>query len=216
MAKPIGILGGTFDPIHFAHLRIAWEMLERLKLDHVRLIPCHTPPHRQAPIASPADRLAMLEYATESTDAFVVDDREIKRGGPSYMVDTLRSLREDYPNEPLCLLLGMDAFAQLTSWHEWEALITLAHLVISARPTYQPPVDPKFDTLLAAHQVEQVQTLHEHPAGKLLFVEGITQLGISATQIRAQIACAHDAKFLSPEKVLKYIHEKQLYRGEHA
>src|SRR5210317_2209069 len=123
----IGVFGGTFDPIHFGHLRSALEICESLDLKEIRFIPCRIPPHRGEPVADPMQRMAMVRAALAGQPDMILDDREIKREGPSYMVDTLESLRSEFTTEPLCLVLGMDAFLGLSSWHRWKDLLTLAH-----------------------------------------------------------------------------------------
>ncbi|OGT06369.1 MAG: nicotinate (nicotinamide) nucleotide adenylyltransferase [Gammaproteobacteria bacterium GWF2_41_13] len=136
--QPIGILGGTFDPIHQGHLQIALIALQQLHLQKIHFIPCFQPPHRNQPIASPNDRLAMVKLAIGNNTAFNADDREIKRGNISYTIDTLKSLRQDYPDTPLCLIIGTDAFQELQQWHHWKELIDYAHLVVMYRQTDQP------------------------------------------------------------------------------
>ena len=135
----IGILGGTFDPIHHGHLRLAVEMREGLGLEELRLIPALQPPHREAPIAGAEDRLAMLEAAVARANALHIDTRELVREGPSYTVDTLLSLRAELPAQPLCLIIGMDAFCYLDTWHRWQDVLELAHIGIARRPGTTEP-----------------------------------------------------------------------------
>ena len=132
--KPIAILGGTFDPVHLGHLRVAWEAAEALDAQ-VRLMPAHLPPHRPAPVANAQQRVRMLQAALAGQDRLVLDTRELQREGPSYTVDTLRELRaESAASQPLILLLGSDAFAGLPTWHEWRVLFDLAHIGVLSRP----------------------------------------------------------------------------------
>lgn len=205
----IGIRGGTFDPIHTAHLRATLEVAEALSLQQVRLIPGKTPPHRPQPLATPEQRLEMVELAVASNDLFVPDDRELQRDGASFTVDTLRSLREDFGEEvPICLIVGMDAYQSFTSWHEWEAIIKLAHLVVTSRPDYtaQP-----LQTWAQALHTENTLDLQAQPAGKLFFIE-TTALSISATDIRHQQAEGRSSRYLVPDAVYDYIQQKHLYR----
>ena len=143
----IGVFGGTFDPIHFGHLRSALEIGESLRLKEIRFIPCRIPPHRDEPLADPLQRLAMVRAALAGQPEMIADDREIKRDGSSYMVDTLESLRNEFVNDPLCLILGMDAFMELPTWHRWQDLLTLAHLVVMHRNCpemgYRPSIHRK-------------------------------------------------------------------------
>jgi nicotinate-nucleotide adenylyltransferase len=108
--KPIGIFGGTFDPVHYGHLRTAFEMLQALRFEEVRFIPCGDPPHRGVTYANAAQRMRLVELAIAGQDGFVADDREIRRSGPSYTIDTLAALREEFPGRSLGLIIGMDAF----------------------------------------------------------------------------------------------------------
>ncbi len=137
---PIGIFGGTFDPIHFGHLRPAFELSQALKLAEVRFLPAGNPPHRQTTLAS-AEILTWpwVKAAVASEKRFVVDDREIRRAGASYSVDTLTELRGEYPDRSLCLMLGMDAFLGLPNWHRWRDILDLAHVVVWHRPGWKAP-----------------------------------------------------------------------------
>src|SRR5690606_23896384 len=143
----VGVFGGTFDPVHVGHLRIALELLERTGLREVRFVPAARPPHRAAPETPAAVRLSMLEAAVAGEPRFIVDRRELDRPGPSYTVDTLESLAEDFPDATLCLLLGMDAFAGLPGWHRWTALLELAHIVVADRPGSRVPEDGELGRL---------------------------------------------------------------------
>ena len=129
----IGVFGGTFNPIHSAHIRLALEVQQLLELDHVRMIPCGIPAHRDQPDVSPEVRMSLLVTATKEHPELVVDDLEIKRPGPSYMVDTLQSLKVTHP-ESLCLILGVDAYNNFDSWQEWRSILDLTHLVVMRRP----------------------------------------------------------------------------------
>ncbi len=204
----IGIFGGTFDPVHYGHLRSALEAKEIFGLDEVRLIPSAQPPHRQAPQASALMRLEMLKLAIQDQPGFIADTREIERAGASYMVVTLESLRHEFPEKPLLLFIGSDAFNQLASWYQWWRLFDFAHVVILTRPGYQiMPLDDFYTDKIIHTQTELAAQI----AGKLYF-QAITQLDISATVIRAMIAKSSDTRFLLPDTVLSYINQHQLYR----
>ena len=165
----IGILGGTFDPVHFGHLRLAVEMYQDLGLQEVRLVPCRIPPHRNAPQASPEQRLAMLRLAIEHELGLRVDQRELQRDGPSYMVDTLQSLRDELgPDTPLSLILGMDAFDDIDTWHRWEELIQLAHFIVIQRPGVVPHAGKAAGVLLSRYQVERAQMPGGRAGGRIL------------------------------------------------
>jgi nicotinate-nucleotide adenylyltransferase len=205
----IGIFGGTFDPVHYGHLRPLLEVREALHLDEVRLIPCYIPPHRGTPGATPAQRLAMLQLAVDEIPGFVIDERELQRGGPSYMVDTLQSLRDEVGSAPLIFILGMDAFNKLDTWHEWSRLIELAHIVVMLRPGSAMP-NGAVAELVSEHRVQAVSELQKTAAGGLWF-QPVTQLEIAATAIRERVAQGRDIRFLVPETVRKYIEVNGLY-----
>ena len=207
----IGIYGGTFDPVHFGHLRPALEVQQALGLKEVRFIPAGQPPHREMPYATAAQRLAMLRAAIDDQPGFVVDEREVQRAGPSYMVDTLASLRAEQGALPLCLILGYDAFLGLTSWHQWTRLLELAHLVITHRPGWNhDDLDVALQDLVKQHAMTAAQ-LSQVPAGGVTLVE-VTQLAISATRIREQLRAGQDIRYLLPEAVYAMIREQNLYR----
>ena len=207
----IGIFGGTFDPVHFGHLRPALEVQQALGLNQVRFIPAGQPPHRETPYASTPQRLSMLRIAIDDQPGFVVDERELRREGPSYMVDTLASLREEVGQTPLCLILGYDAFLGLPGWHQWNSLIELAHLVITHRPGWNhDELDDALQSLVKQCETG-VERLSEQAAGGLLFVP-VTQLDISATIIREQIRAGQDIRYLLPDTVYRIIREQKLYR----
>ncbi len=204
----IGILGGTFDPIHFGHLRPALEIFEQLGLDELRFIPSANPPHRWQPEASAEHRLAMVKLAVKDVEGFVVDDREYHRGGASYTVDTLASIREEIGNtEPLCMLIGMDAFEHFTTWHNWQEILKIAHIVISSRPG---TVQVETESWMNGRMTKSVKELQEVSAGKLLFAE-VSQLEISATYIRKQILEGRSSLFTTPSKVNEFIQTNKLY-----
>jgi len=211
----VGILGGTFDPIHYAHLRLAEELCDALGLAQVRIIPASVPPHRAAPRVTSEHRLEMARLAVRGNARFLLDDRECKRQGPSYTVDTLQELRAELgANAALCLLMGVDAFLALTTWSRWQQLFELAHLVIAHRPGFSLDVDALPQAL--AEQVKsrwagKVDVLRGHPAGAVVR-QAVTPLDISATAIRAEIRDGRSPRYLLPDSVLDYIHRNQLYK----
>lgn len=217
----IGILGGTFDPIHYGHLRTALDVQQCLSLREVRFIPCGQPPHRQAPLATPLQRLAMVRAAIAARKSFVLDDREIKRDGPSYMVDTLKSLKHDFEDETLCLLLGTDAFNSLAQWHQWQTLFDFANIVVMQRPEIKGHAASNLDVLnhteinkgLLAQLKNRVvasDSLKTHANGAITFIP-VTQLDISATSIRQQWQQGKDIQFLLPDSVLTLIQQQDIY-----
>jgi nicotinate-nucleotide adenylyltransferase len=201
---PIGILGGTFDPIHFGHLRAALELLERLQLAEVRFIPCREPPHRRAPSRGADLRLDMVRAAVEGETRFRVDERELRRVGPSYTVDTLMSLRAEFPARSLCLLLGMDAFLGLPGWHRWTELLDYAHMVVAHRPGWIAPCDGPLGELLDSHRANRAKSVHESLSGRIV-VTPVTQLEISSTELRSALANGGDPRYLVPDGVREII-----------
>jgi nicotinate-nucleotide adenylyltransferase len=206
----IGIFGGTFDPIHFGHLRTAFELLQVLGLEEVRIVPAGSPPHRGLPACDAEHRLAMARAAVADQPGLVVDDREIRRQGPSYTVLTLRELRREQPTRPLCLIVGMDAFLGLPQWHEWREVLALAHVVVAHRPGWQAPDTGTLGELLAARGTQRVADLHESPAGRL-HVRPVTQLEISSTDLRELIVAGQDPRYLLPDAVRAIIRDTGCY-----
>ncbi|MBK1700737.1 nicotinate-nucleotide adenylyltransferase [Thiococcus pfennigii] len=212
----IGILGGTFDPIHFGHLRPALEVAEALGLAELRLVPLNQAVHRAQPHADGRHRLAMVRAAIADQPGFLADARELERPGGSYSHDTLASLRAELgPRRPLCLLLGSDAFAGFLAWHRPHAILGLAHLVVMTRPGPAPEWDPDLRALLAERQATDPAALARRPAGHIHCHE-VTQLAISATAIRRLIAAGRSARFLLPDPVIAIIEQAGLYRRAQA
>lgn len=209
--KPIGIFGGTFDPIHFGHLRTAFELLQALRLTEMRFMPAGNPPHRDTTVASAEQRLAMVQAATKDQPGFVVDDREIRREGLSYSVDTMRTLRADFPDRSLCLIVGMDAFLGLPKWHQWRELLELAHLVVAHRPGWRAPSMGPLGELLVDRGTGRIGDLHESRAG-CIYIHAVTQLEISSTELRKMIAAGRDPRYLMPDAVRAIIEETGCYK----
>lgn len=207
----IGIFGGTFDPIHYGHLRTALDVQQYLSLDEVRFIPCGEPAHRNKPIAEPLQRLAMVRAAIAGQEKFRLDDREIRRQGPSYMVDTLASLKQDFNNEALCLILGTDAFNGLEQWYQWQKIFEFANIVIMQRPAVNGQVELN-KRLLAQLKDRFVgaDDLKRKQNGAICFVP-VTQLDISATAIRQQWQQGKNIQFFLPDSVLTLIQQQNIY-----
>jgi len=207
----VGLLGGTFDPIHFGHLRSAVEVREYLALDELRLIPNATPPHRDSPGATAQQRLEMVCLATASDDQLLVDDCELRRERPSYTVETLEALRAELGAEAtLFLIVGWDAFCGLPGWHRWESLLELASLVVLQRPEQDQELPEVLKDLLAARSVGDASALTA-TCGEILCLAQ-TPLAISATHIRSLISAGRSPRFLLPDSVLGYIETNGLYR----
>lgn len=211
--RAIGIFGGTFDPIHYGHLRTAFELLQALRLAELRLVPAGRPPHRDAPLCDADRRLEMLRAAAAGQPGFVVDDRELRRDGPSYTVTTLRELRAEVPARPLCLIVGMDAFLGLPEWHEWREILRLAHLVVAHRPGWSAPGAGLLGELLAERGTARVADLHASPAGRI-HVRAVTQLEISSTELRELIVAGRDPRYLLPDAVRTIIRDTGCYHSQ--
>lgn len=197
----IGLLGGTFDPVHFGHLRPAIELLEALSLSEVRLVPGRLPPHRPQPRLVAARRRQLLELAVQDIPGLTVDGRELDRQGPSYTIDTLRAIREEVgPQQPICFALGSDAFRHLMSWHEWRALSQYAHLVVLTRAGHGGGLLPALAEWVAMHAVKSVDALRATPAG-WVYQQPVARLEISATSIRTLFAQGRSARGLMPDAV---------------
>ena len=207
----IGIFGGTFDPVHFGHLRSALEVCQQLELDHVRLMPCHVTPHRPQPQLKAAERRLLLELAVKSCPALTVDDRELTRDGPSYSADTLLSLRSEFPDNPLFLILGSDAFRQIDSWSRWTQLLDLAHIVVMQRAGEALDFSAALQKWLTENLGRPAD--RESAAGKIWPV-AVTPLAISATDIRAQRVVGESVQFLLPEAVLTTIDQLGWYPAQ--
>lgn len=203
MTAAIGLFGGTFAPIHHGHLRLALELKDRLALSRVHIVPSAHPPHRAAPEVPAQRRLDWARLAVAGEPGLVVDDREMRRDGPSYTYDTLAALREELgPDRPLVLLLGDDAANQLHTWHRWRELIELAHLVFVERP-YEPPAPaPELSRLLRGRRAAAPSALSATPAGQWLPV-ALPPLAISATRVRRLLAAGRSIRGLVPEAVIR-------------
>ncbi len=208
--RMMGIFGGTFDPIHYGHLRTAFEMLQALSLDEVRFIPCGDPPHRGQTYAPAEARLDMVRCAVEGQPGFVLDDREIARDGPSYSVDTLEALRAEYPDDSLSLIIGMDAFLGLPKWHRWDDILGLAHIVVAHRPGWRAPDMGVLGELLESRGTLRGDDLRQSRSGKV-HIHAVTQLEISSTDIRDLVAGGRDPRFLMPDAVRESIARSGCY-----
>jgi len=207
---PMGIFGGTFDPIHHGHLRTAIELREALRLAEVRFLPTGNPPHREHTQATAEMRLALVQAAVADQAGFTVDDREVRRGGLSYSVDTLGELRKEFPQRSICLLLGMDAFLGLPNWHRWREILELAHVVVAHRPGWKAPTQGPLGEAMVDRGTGSVRDLHDATAGRI-YVHAVTQLEISSTELRALIARGRDPRFLVPDSVCKLLRETGWY-----
>lgn len=212
---PVGVLGGTFDPIHNGHLRLAMELARALDMAHVRLVPCARPPHRGAPTASPGQRAKWIRVAVSTEPRLRLDDRELLRDGPSYTVDTLASMREEMPDTPLCLIMGRDVFAKLPQWHEWERIFDSAHIVLIDRPDIDADLDPAAAQALEQREVDSAEALHDSLAGHI-YTYMPPPLAISASYIRELLGEGESPRYLLPTAVLDDIMDAGVYQPQPA
>lgn len=210
--RPVGVFGGTFDPIHYGHLRTAFEMLQALRFEDVRFIPCGDPPHRGTTFASAEQRLRMVELAIDGQDGFTADDRELRRKGPSYTFDTLSTLRKEFPGRTLGLILGMDAFLGLPGWHRWDEILDLAHIIVAHRPGWKAPDIGPLGDLITEFGTHRVDDLHQAAHGRI-HIHAVTQLEIASTEIRDLVAAGRDPRFLMPDAVRDEIERSGCYAG---
>ena len=211
--RKIGIFGGTFDPIHYGHLRPALEILDALSLDSMLFIPAGQPPHRRAPRASAELRLAMVRAAVEGEPRFQVDERELKRPGPSYMTDTLMDLKRDHPGAALVLVLGTDAFLGLPGWERWREIFDHAHVAVAHRPGWWLQAEGELASLLAERFDADPRRALERPVGSIL-LQPVSQLEISSTRIREEAAAGRELRYLVPDAVRALILNSACYRKE--
>ncbi|MCH2341288.1 nicotinate-nucleotide adenylyltransferase [Pseudomonas sp. NPDC047963] len=210
--RRIGLLGGTFDPVHIGHLRGALEVSEMVGLDEVRLVPNFRPPHREAPNSSAQDRLTMVRLAVQDLPPLTVDARELERDKPSYTLDTLESLRAELnDDDQIFLIVGWDAFCGLPSWHRWDELLDHCHILVMQRPDADSEPPEALRDLLAARSVNDPLTI-VGSSGQIAFVWQ-APLGVSATRIRQFLASGRSVRFLVPDAVLAYINAHGLYRA---
>ncbi len=209
----IGIYGGTFDPVHYGHLRPAIDVYTELGLSEVRLIPAGVPAHRDLPVASPEQRFQMLLMAIDKVAGLSIDDREIQRDGPSYMIDTIRSLQAEFANEKFCLIVGMDAFIGFESWREWKSIVELVNIVITYRPNFDinSIAESELKKYIHGAQTKNKDEFLASPAGHCYFCP-VTQLDISATKIRALVKKENKLNFLLPDVVIAYLQQNQIYQ----
>lgn len=211
----VGIFGGTFNPIHFGHLRMAQELADGLGMDEVKFIPSANPPHKDSVTVSAEHRAAMVEIAIADNPLFTLDQCELEREGASYTIDTLINLRHALGKETaLCLMMGSDAFVNLNTWHRWHELLDYAHIILVQRPNPTQPqaqLNEELQTLMHDHYTEQVSDLSNKSAG-LINMQTISAHDISATNIRSLLKNSQSVRYLLPSEVTEYIQQHQLYQ----
>ena len=199
--RPLAIFGGTFDPIHLGHLRVAWEAGEFLDAE-VRMMPASVPPHRPQPVATAEQRMAMLRAALQGQEHLIPDDRELRREGPSYTVDTLIDLRKEIgPDRPVILLVGADAWSGLPAWHRWQELFELAHLGVLTRAGHVANESAELSAVAQDRRVSSAADLRKAAFGSIVEIR-VSALEISATHIRTELAAGRDPRYLVPDSLL--------------
>jgi len=214
-APPVGVLGGTFDPIHYGHLRLAEDAREALGLARILFVPCGIPPHRGNPTACASDRLEMARLAIAGNPFFALEDSEATAGAPSYTVVTLERLRARFGTAlPLVVLLGTDAFAGLAGWHRWREVLSLAQVGLAKRPGRPFDVAELPPELAGEVLARRSPRLPEGAAAGSIVEFATAALDISASRIRACLAREASVRYLLPDSVLDYIGRHRLYRNE--
>jgi len=215
--KTIGILGGTFNPIHYGHLRMAQELADDLHMDAIRFIPAANPPHKNAVTISAEHRAAMVGLAIGNNPQFMLDERELHRTGTSYSIDTLLSLRAELGNDTsLTLFMGSDAFTQFNTWHRWQEILQHCHIALVQRPHTNKnqtgnPLPKILEDFLHTHYTENGEDLQSSAAGYITMRQ-VTALDISSTEIRAAFKQHVSTRYLMPDSVIDYIKSHQLYK----
>lgn len=211
MSAPyLGLFGGSFDPIHIGHLRIALELQQLACFDRLLWIPCHQPPHKKLSGTGDVDRLAMLQLALNGQPSFELDLREFDRPGPSYTLDTLISLREQWPEASLNLMIGSDGFANLHTWHNWQQLFDFANIIVAQRPGWSLAHDHPVSAFCQPRVLQEATALREYKQGQLVMAQ-VSMLDISASFIRAECAAGRTVRYLVPDTVFDYIQTHKLY-----
>lgn len=213
----IGLFGGSFDPVHYGHLRIAEEFVAAFALDELRFIPTARPPHRHDSLSAEVHRSAMLRIAIADHPHFVVDERELQRGTTCYTIDTLTEIRAQLdPGDSLAWLIGADSFLALTAWRRWPELLEVACMAVACRPGFDlNNWQSHAPAALVAQVLPKIQTLtvpHRPLQGTIALLP-TTPLAISATAIRALLAAGQSARYLTPDAVLDYAERQLLYRS---
>jgi nicotinate-nucleotide adenylyltransferase len=207
----IGILGGTFDPIHNGHLGLAFEAIEQLKLDQVKLIPLNIPPHRSKPVASPSQRCEMIESVIQDNPSICIDQRELESDAISYTINTLKSLRHEYEDSVFYLIIGRDAFDKIDSWKDWQELLDYTHIIVANRPGERNHnLSIELLNWIEQHQTTSQKLLKDNLSGKIYFID-IPMLDISSSMIRQLVSDNQPVDKLLATSTQNYIKENHLY-----
>lgn len=212
-AELIAYFGGTFDPIHYGHLRPVTALADEIGVTRITLMPNNVPPHREQPEATAQQRKRMVELAIAETPLFSVDDRELQRITPSYTIDTMEMIRAEMgDNIPLAFIIGQDSLLTLHAWHRGRDLLNVCHLLVCARPGYRTTLDtPEQQAWLEAHRAENAAALHTQPHG-LIYLAHTPLVTVSATDIRQRRQKGEPCDDLVPPAVLHFMDAHDLYR----
>ena len=210
LTAPIAIMGGSFNPIHFGHLRPALELQQQLNLAQVKLMPNHVAPHKSHTDTTTTQRCAMIQAAIIDMPALQLDMTELSMPQPNYSVATLQALRQQHPHTPLCFIIGMDSFINLPKWHRWRELLDYCHLIVCQRPGWMHEASLELQQHLKGNKTENMADLAQQKQGLVFFTQ-VTQLEISSSQIRQLRKQGMSIKYLLPDSVIQYIEQNQLY-----
>ncbi|MDU0355461.1 nicotinate-nucleotide adenylyltransferase [Paraglaciecola aquimarina] len=214
LRAPLGIFGGTFDPIHSGHIYPTIQAAKLTQIEKIAMIPCYIPTHKSSASVTSQHRLNMIELVCQQHDIFYADARDINRGVPTYSVDTLNELRAERPNTPLCFFIGTDSLVNLFTWHKWQEILSLCHFVVCHRHNDEPTTvaqDSALQAILAKHQTSQYLDLHTKLAGHI-FIADTERLTVSSSQLREQLKMNTKVEKFIPSNVLNYIHQHKLYQ----
>ncbi|UAA39941.1 nicotinate-nucleotide adenylyltransferase [Paraneptunicella aestuarii] len=210
MQPVIGIYGGTFDPIHYAHIFPVQQAAQQVGIEQVKLMPCHIPPHKNQPNTKPSDRLAMVKLVSEHVTIFSADDRELRRHKASYTIDTLEEMRSENPNSPICFFIGMDSLTSFHQWHRWQDILDYCHLVVCCRPGYHQEQQTDIADFLQQRETAKPQDLHDKLNGHVFYAQ-TDEIDISSTMIRENLRVGLPVDELLPPYILSYIRQHHLY-----
>ena len=206
----MGVFGGTFDPVHYGHLRTARAAVQQVGLGCLRILPCYQPVHRELPVGTAEQRVAMLRLALQEFPEFELDLRELSRGGASYSYDTLEGLHQEFPDAHLCLLIGADAFLKFTEWYRWRDILNIAHVLVMVRPGYRIFSDVSGNDLLQQYGANKESELTERAAGRILPV-AVPELDISSTMIRERLRKGESISGLLPPALEEWLKQQSIY-----
>lgn len=209
----MGVYGGTFDPVHKGHIQPVLQAAEQAGFDHVKLIPCHIPPHKGKPRALPAQRLEMLELICAEFSCFSIDERELKKGTPSYTVETLQELRTQIPDSSIAFFMGMDSFANLNKWYKWQELLDLSHIVVCERSDQVDQLPQEIGIYYQQHGTQESADLHTSTCGKI-FIANTQDVQVSSSLIRKRIKDNESYREFVPDSIYQYIQRCKLYQSD--